>query len=394
MICPKSPRWCPHHPLELNVTMPTDNITPSDAITLNAKDSFGNTAATATIVVTVQAPAGQTFILTKGVDVVQGGPGNNTIVAGSGTLSTGDLINGGTGGTNTLELTGAGTFNLQAPTTLTNVQVITAQEGQAAYSVGSTTYAAQNQIVDLRSGLNATVDVSPAVLNPGNPKPATITIVGAQNSDVINLASGNDVVVVGSAAETVHGGTGNDTIEVTSSTIGASINGGSGQSTLEVTGGGSSVMGNNVVDISTILLESAAGNLNFIANATSGLVVDDLSSGADTVRAGGANQTLEGGAGQDTFVGYAGGSTTFENLASAMNGATISNFAAPNDVLFLTNVNSATVTQNFVENGSNTAGTLTVTDGAHSASMTLDGLFSASNFHTAADGAGTAITYH
>jgi Ca2+-binding RTX toxin-like protein len=199
---------------------------------------------------------------------------------------------------------------------------------------------------------------------------------------------------VGSAAETVHGGTGNDTIEVTSSTIGASIDGGSGQSTLEVTGGGSTVMGSNVVDISTILLESAPGNLSFIANATSGLLVDDLSSGADMVQAGGANQTLEGGAGHDTFVGFSGGTTTFENLAAAMNGATISNFAAPNDVLFLTNVNFATLTKNFVENGSNTAGALTVSDGTHSASITLDGLFSANNFHTAADGAGTAITYH
>ena len=44
------------------------------------------------------------------------------------TLTAGDNINGGTA-TNTLPLQGGGTFNLAVPTTLTNIDVVTAQEG-------------------------------------------------------------------------------------------------------------------------------------------------------------------------------------------------------------------------------------------------------------------------
>jgi Ca2+-binding RTX toxin-like protein len=126
------------------------------------------------------------------------------------------------------------------PTTLTDIQLITAQEGKAAYAAGGTTYLAQNQIVTLRSGLDATVNVNAdAAVDPGNPKAPTITIIGAQNAAVINLASGNDTVDVGDPRETVNLGAGNDTILVTSATIGATIGNGTGTNTLEVTGGGS-----------------------------------------------------------------------------------------------------------------------------------------------------------
>jgi hypothetical protein len=138
-----------------------------------------------------------TFDLTKGVDTIDGGPGNNTIIATSNTATAGDQIDGGSG-SNTLALEGPGAFNLALPTTLTNVETITAEEGQSAYSGGGQTFAAQNQIVVLRAGLNATVNVErDASLNANDPKPATITIVGAANDDTINLGSGNDVVTVG-----------------------------------------------------------------------------------------------------------------------------------------------------------------------------------------------------
>jgi len=249
--------------------------------------------------------------------------------------------------------------------------------------------------VTLRDGLDATVNVAPAILNAGNPKPATITITGAHNADVINLASGNDTVVVGDTRETIAGGTGNDTILVTASTIGASIDGGSGHSTLEVTGGDNIVMGSNVVDISSVVLALAPGNLSFIANAQAGLVVNDASHGADTLQAGGPDQTLSGGTGQNTLVGFTGGGTTFLDLAAAINGDTIVNFGAVSDVIDITDINYASATYSFVENGAGTAGTLSVSDGTHSASMTLVASFSPVRFHLASDGGtGTAITYH
>jgi len=225
-----------------------------------------------------------------------GGRGNDLFVAASGTLVAGDQINGN-GDTDTLGLIGAGLFNLAAPATLANIAFITAQEGQSAYVAGGNSFAAQNQVVDLRNGLNAIVNVSPdSTFNPNNPHPAVITIVGANNSDTINLASGNDIVTVGSPAETVNLGSGNDTIMVTASTIGAMIGNGTGQNTLNPSGGGTMAMGSNISDIAKVLLTPASTPYVFTANGIAGLVVDDASTTADTLQAGGPHQTLTGGA--------------------------------------------------------------------------------------------------
>ena len=180
-------------------------------------------------------------------------PRNNTIIAKTATLTAGDNINGGTA-TNTLQLSGGGTFNLAAPATLTNIAFITAQEG-----TGTTA-----QTVTLRAGLNATVNVA-AVAGGG------ITIIGAANSDVINLGSGNDTVTLG-AGETVNSGGGNNTFKVASASLGSvTINGGTkGTNTLSVTGGGTAVMGAGITGISTVQLASAT---TFTANATAGLKI-------------------------------------------------------------------------------------------------------------------------
>ena len=301
------------------------------------------------------------------------------------------------GGTNTLALQGAGTFNLRIPTTLTNVETITAQEGQPAYAIGGQTFAAQNQIVTLRDGLNATVDVSPAAsINPSNPRPPTITIIGANNADVINLASGNDVVTVGSTAETVNLGSGNDTIMVNSATIGATIGNGTGQNTLEVTGGGTMAMGNNITDIATVLLSPAAGGYNFTANAISGLTVNDANTTTpDTLIAGGSNQTLTGGgAGKVTFVSSAAGSDIFKDPAALFNGDSVMGFGNNGNEIDLTDVNFAALQPLAYNQNSSTSGTLTVSDGAHTAAITLFGQFMASEFHPASDGGtGTSISY-
>ena len=361
-----------------------------DTVTVTLSDVPGT--ATATAVGT--ADIGQIFTLTKSADNVSGGVGDNIVDAVTNTLSAGDAINGGGSGANTLTLMGAGLFNLKLPTTLANVQTIDAQEGQAAWSSGGQTFAATNQVITLRDGMNITVDVSPAAINPANPKPATITVNGANDASVINLASGNDTVTVGSAAETVHGGSGNDQIQVTVSTIGATIDGGSGNSTLAVIGGGSIVMGTNVTNISNVLLAATPNAMSFIANGMPGLVVTDNSQGADMVMAGGLNQTLTGGGGHELFVGFSGGATTFKDMAAVINGDTISGFLAAGDKIDFTNVSFTSLTKGFTENGGGTAGVLMVSDGIHSAAVTLNGSFTPTNFHAAPDGGvGTVITY-
>jgi hypothetical protein len=360
----------------------TDGTAGADTIAVNASDSFGHAAAEQSIAVTVAG--GQTFTLTRGADTVAGGSGNDTIDAATNTLSAGDQIDGG-GGTNTLNLEGAGLFNLGAPTTLTNVQVVDAQEGQAAYN----TIAATNQSITLRSGLNVTVDVSAATINPSNPKPATITILGANDASVINLASGNDLVVVGGPSETVHGGSGNDQIEVTAATIGATIDGGTGQSTLDVLGGGAVTMGKTVTNISDVVLAQSTSAMSFIANATDGLAIDDSNRTADSVTAGGANQTLTGGTGNVTFVAFSGGDTTIKDTAAALNGDTIANFYVTGTEIDLTDVSFANLrTPSFA------GGALTVSDGTHTATMNLTGSPPAGTFVTLQDsGTGTLVRY-
>jgi hypothetical protein len=373
------------------------NIVASNAAVDTKLSQDGTSSSLITDVSTVQAAIqSSTFDLTKNVDTITGGAGNDTIIAASATLTSRDRIDGG-GGSNKLALEGPGTFNLALPTTLTNIQAITATEGQGAYSGGGQTFAAQNQIVVLRAGLNATVNVeADTSFNAANPKPATITIVGAANSDIIDLASGNDVVAVGGPNETVNLGSGNDTINVNAAIIGAAMGNGTGHSTLHVTGGGIMAMGSDITDIADVLLSPASVAYHFTANAISGLTVNDSSTTtADVLTAGGAHQTLTGGvAGKVEFVGVAAGDDTFKNLAAVFNGETISGFGNNSDVIDLTDVSSTGLKPLSYVQTTATSGKLTVSDGAHTAAITLLGEFMANGFHPVSDwGAGTAITY-
>ena len=350
----------------------TDATTPSDTIALNAVDSFGVAAAPQSIAVAVTP--GQTFTLTTGSDTVAGGATNNMIIAKTATLTAGDNINGGTA-TNTIALQGGGTFNLATPATLMNVAVITAQEGS-----GTTA-----QTVTLRAGLNVTVNVAdpPVASN-------TITIIGAANSDVINLGSGNDTVTLG-AGETVNSGGGNNTFKVASASLGnVTINGGTiGSNTLSLTGGGTATMGAGITGISTVQLASAT---TFTANAASGLTIVG-SAGADKITAGGASQVLTGGAGTNTLTGSSAGSDIFRDTAADLNGDTIVNLLA-SDVIDFTDLVPATTTVSKVTI-SGTSTVLTLTSGLTSSKVTLSGTFDG-NFVLAADttgGGGTDLTF-
>jgi Ca2+-binding RTX toxin-like protein len=211
------------------------------------------------------------------------GPVSTTIVATATTLNPADKITGGTGAgvTNTLQLSGGGAFNLAAVSKLTNIQVIAAQEGQGATA----------QTVTLKANLNATVNVAPDAA--GDPSPG-ITIIGAANSDVINLGAGSDVVTP-AAGETVNGGTGADTYNVTKTTIGnVTIKGGRGSNTLVVTGGGSATMGTKITGINGVQL---ATTTTFIANTTAGLKITGSSGGGDVITLGAPTQSVvDGGA--------------------------------------------------------------------------------------------------
>jgi len=264
----------------------------------------------------------------------------NTITTTAADLVHGDSIDGGSGGGNTLVLSGSGTFNLATPTTLQDFSTITVQEGAGT-------------VLDLRAGLNAAVNVTGS---------AGITIVGAANSDVINLGSGNDTVTLGAgetsngragnnvitvtaASETVNGGSGNNTIIVTAASIGATIRGGSGNNILEISGGGTASMGNSITGITRVeLLKPTSVTLNSIPNLS-------------------------------VF-----------GTAAQITGSTISNFRA-GDTIDITNLVAASSVLTRICVGT-TSTALTITDGSSTANVTLKGAFDAGSFQLGSDGSG------
>jgi Ca2+-binding RTX toxin-like protein len=378
----------------------------------------------------------------------------NTVTAAAAGLVQRDSINGGPGGGNTLALSGGGTFNLATPATLTGFSTITVHEGSWT-------------VLDLRAGLTATVNVTGT---------GGITIVGAANSDAINLGSGSDTVTLG-AGETVNGGSGNDTFIVAVATIGATIHGGTGVDTLVVTGGGAAVMGSKITGMSDVRL---AAKTTFTANGTANLHIAGSTGGGDTITLGAASQgvisgginehviasaadagarvsglgagseleitsagtvtlnsatggsagdplivkldgtanltlspmqfidavgsngndtitaramhqTLTGGSGADTLIGYAGGYDTFRDTAAGLSGDTIRNFVAA-DQIDITNLVPGTAHLTAAASGANTA--VTVISGTSKTSFFMAGSFSQSGFAIAADGAGGMIITH
>jgi Ca2+-binding RTX toxin-like protein len=311
----------------------------------------------------------QTFALTTGADDFQGGPGTNTFVATTKTLSRGDVLVGGTG-INVLELQGGGLFDLRTPATLSNISTVTATEGAGA----------ARPTVDLRNGLDVTLDVASGTgVNPG------ITIHGANDASTINLGNGTDTVTVGGVREIINGGAGKDTIDVTGATIGATITGGAGATVVDVSGGGTAVMGANITNIQTVKLEQAA---HFTANGLSGLTIIG-SSGADTITAGGARQTLTGDGGADTLIGYVGGGDTFSDTASHLGQAAIQGFVA-GDVIDITNLRLSKTVATTVSWAS---GVLTITQGATTDHIALTGSFTGAFAATSDGKTGVDITY-
>lgn len=173
-------------------------------------------------------------------------------------------------------LEGTGFFDLRQPTTLSNIQTVDVE--------GATPM--QGHFIWLRNGLDLTLNMIDA---------APAEIFGAVNNDIINLGSGAATVYVGSAGETVNGGSGQDTIVDTAATIGATLKGGSGKIVLDLQGGGTAVMGGNITAIPAVFLDNSA-SWNVTANADKGLVFF-AGTGTGVITAGDGSQGVFGSTG-------------------------------------------------------------------------------------------------
>jgi hypothetical protein len=360
----------------------TDAVAASDTITLTATDNFGNSATPATVAIQV---VGQNDTLTAAPTTIVGTAANDTITATNSTLISRDHIDGG-GGTNTLVLSGSGSFDLGAPAQLINIQQVSATTGQAPASGGG---AGGVQTVYLRDGLNVTLNVAAGVTAAGNTNPQTITIYGGADSSVINLGGGVEDVVLGSATETVTASaTGTAFIQGLSSQAGSLIVGSSQASTsLEITDTGGTAVLNAADSNLTVKLDGAT---NLMLNKMQ-FITADGSVGGSTITALATNQTLLGGAG-DTLIGSTAYGDFFEGSSALLNQDIIQNFGG-SDQIDLTDILASKVTGlNWI--AGNGGGILSLTDGTHSVALNLLGAYTASSFAFKTDGAiGTLITY-
>jgi hypothetical protein len=269
----------------------------TETVTLSASgsNSSGYIGATQTEILTIIGdiiPAATTYDLTNAGTTIVGAPGVDIFVATNGVLNSKDSLTGSNSGQNVLQFSGGGTFDVSAPSVFTNIQTIQAVEGQAGAGKVPATY----QTVYLRNGTSELVTVANGTPAMGNNKHETIIIHGANNNDVIDLATGFDTVYLGGNGETVNGGGGADTIYATTGSIGAKVNGGTGSSTLDLLGGGTFTLGANITNIASLTLSAASVAYNVTANSMTGLVITG-SGAADTITLGDKSQSVNANGG-------------------------------------------------------------------------------------------------
>jgi hypothetical protein len=312
---------------------------------------------------------GTTYTLTGAPTSIAGTTGNDTVNASSNTLNSHDAINGA-GGVNTLNLTGGGYFDLGAPSTLANIQVVTAQESAA----GTTVY--------MRNALNVTLTVTPGGTG-------SLLIYGGADSTIYNLGAGNDTVVAGAATETVKAGGGTALVQATSTLAGVSVQGGSvgsaGTTTLEITTGGNATL--NGADTNLIVKLDAATNLGL--GAATFITAQGAAAGHDTITAGGASQTLQSLGGSDTLIGATSFGDTFLGTSAGFAGDTIKGFGG-SDTIDITDM-LYTALKPLTYSGNTTSGKLGVTDGTHSVNLTMSGSYTLGSFAPSSDGHGGTL---
>jgi len=150
----------------------------------------------------------------------------------------------------------------------------------------------------------------------GSVSSAGITIVGAQNSDVIVLGSGHDTVYLG-AGETLAGNGGVATVHLNAASAGDKI-GGTGTLNLVVDGGGTVALGNNVLNASSVTLSQTT---TFAANSLAGLSITGSAAGHDVIVLGAAGQSVNGGGAAEHILAqaaYAGDAITGAGAGSVL----------------------------------------------------------------------------
>jgi autotransporter passenger strand-loop-strand repeat protein len=203
---------------------------------------------------------------------------------------------------------------------------------------------------------------------------------------LLNVSSGQTatgIVVLSGGSEVVSAGGVESGTAISSGGSETVSSGGTARSTVVSSGGSATVLGGGIVSAATII----SGGTEFISSG--GTV-----SGATL--SGGTLEIASGGTATGSTIGFsaAGGTLILDDsqhFTSAV--GVISGFGVPGS-LDLSDISyDASNTLGFVEAIGNTSGTLTVSDGTHTATLTLLGQYVAANFTMQSDGhGGTLIT--
>ncbi len=228
----------------------------------------------------------------------------------------------------------------------------------------------------------------------------------------ITLQGGGQVVLSDNSANAISGTASDVTLTNVDNTISGAGQLGAGQLTLvnegtiDATGDSSLVIdtGANAV--------TNSGTLE--ATGTGGLVVHSDVVNTGTLWANGGNITVDGNVSGSGSALISGSATLEFAAASSANAAfdfsglgtlkldqsvnftgSVSGFAAGDQLDLHDIVFNAATTESFTANAAGPGGTLTVSDGSHTANINLLGQYSASGFVFSADpSTGTAVTYH
>ncbi len=201
---------------------------------------------------------------------------------------------------------------------------------------------------------------------------------------VINGSGANDTITVGAASQTVNANGGNDRIIASAANAGVLVNGGWGNNTLEITGGGTAVMNAKDTNVNTVQLDAAT---TIMLNNQEGLTVIGKAAG-NTFIAGNGDETLIGG-GADTYILNAKEDDVIKGTAANLNGATVQNLNWMDQIDVTTLAFGRNTKLNYHQDN-NQSGTLTITDGTHTAALTLLGQY-AGSFTAHSDFAGGTI---
>jgi Ca2+-binding RTX toxin-like protein len=251
-----------------------------------------------------------------GADTLTGGTGNDTFTYGA-NLSSADFVDGGAG-SNTVnitgEYTGAAALGLGGGDFL-NIESLILGAGHSYSITTDDTVVAPGVLMTIDGGTN---NVTQLIFNGAAETDGAFNVIGGSGNDTITTGGGNDFIDISKGGnDTVSAGAGNDQITVLGAYTSAdSIDGGAGSDLVEITSNLSGTL-SNIFNVEYLQLTGSTINITFVdANVSAGATLTvDASLSANGVTLNGAaetdgaydmigtghNDTLTGGAGNDTF---------------------------------------------------------------------------------------------